>query len=110
MTSKLTPLAITYFIISSLGLITAWTLNPLGLANGEDYLDKWFGSYLDWVLSTDLLVVALAIVVFMIVEARKLGMKRVWLYFLLSGITAIAFTFPLFMGFREMKKKELQIQ
>jgi hypothetical protein len=28
-------------------------------------------------------------------------MKRVWLYILLSGFTAMAFTFPLFMAMRE---------
>ena len=45
----------------------------------------------------------------MLVEAKRLGMKRVWLYFLLSGITAMAFTFPLFMAFRERKLLERRL-
>jgi uncharacterized membrane protein len=61
----------------------------------------------DWVLSTDLLIVAVASVVFMIVEARRLGMKRVWLYIVLSGVTAMAFTFPLFLAMRESRMAEL---
>jgi hypothetical protein len=36
-----------------------------------------------------------------IVEAKRLGMKRGWLYVLLSGVTAFAFTFPLFLAMRE---------
>jgi len=39
----------------------------------------------------------------MIFEARKLGMKRVWIYILLSGVTAFAFTLPLFLAMREKK-------
>jgi uncharacterized membrane protein len=30
-------------------------------------------------------------------------MKRVWLYIVLSGVTAFAFTFPLFLAMRERK-------
>ena len=89
-----------YLITSAIGLITAWTLNALAVFEEADYLSAWFGSTVDWVLSIDLLVVGIAVAIFMISEARRLGMKRVWLYFLLSGITAIAFTFPLFMFFR----------
>ena len=52
---------------------------------------------------------AIAVVVFMISEARRLKMKRVWLYILLSGITAMAFTFPLFMAMRERKLDQLSL-
>jgi enterochelin esterase-like enzyme len=98
-----------YFTLAGLGLITAWWLNGIASINGEDYLKAWFGSAVDWVLSVDLLIVILAVVVFMLHEAKKLGMKRVWLYFLLSGITAMAFTFPLFMAFRELKKEKIAL-
>jgi uncharacterized membrane protein len=39
----------------------------------------------------------------MIFEAKRLGMKRVWLYLLLSGVTAFAATFPFFLAMRELK-------
>lgn len=91
----------TYLILSAIGLVTAWVFNGFAVMNGEDYLGAWFGSAVDWVLSADLTVVAIAVVIFMINEARRLGMKRVWLYILLSGITAMAFTFPLFLAMRE---------
>jgi predicted alpha/beta superfamily hydrolase len=98
-----------YFAVAALGLVTAWVLNALAVTQEADYLNAWFGSYVDWVLSLDLLVVGIAVITFMLVEARRLGMKRVWLYFLLSGITAMAFTFPLFMAFRERKLLERRL-
>jgi predicted alpha/beta superfamily hydrolase len=92
-----------YLTLSALGLITAWVFNALAVFEEADYLRSWFGSYVDWVLSLDLLIVGGAVITLMLVEAKRLKMKRVWLYFLASGITAMAFTFPLFMFFRERK-------
>ena len=92
-----------YFTFAGLGLVTAWVLNGITVMQNQDYLKAWFGSAVDWVLSTDLLIVAVAVAIFMIYEARRLKMKNVWLYIALSGITAMAFTFPLFLAMRERK-------
>ena len=92
-----------FLILSIIGLITAWVFNGIASVTGQNYLDAWFGSAVDWVLSLDILLVVIAGSAFMIFEARKLGMKRVWLYILLSGVTAFAFTFPLFLAMREKK-------
>ena len=92
-----------FLILSIVGLITAWVFNGIASVTGQNYLDAWFGSAVDWGLSLDILIVAIAGSVFMIYEARKLGMKRVWLYIVLSGVTAFAFTFPLFLAMREKK-------
>lgn len=92
-----------YLVLSITGLVTAWVFNGIASVSGQNYLDAWFGSAVDWVLSLDILIVAIAGSAFMIFEARKLGMKRVWLYIVLSGVTAFAFTFPLFLAMRERK-------
>lgn len=92
-----------YLTLSALGLITAWVLNGITVIEGQDYLKAWFGSAVDWVLSVDLLIVAIAVAIFMIYEAKRLKMKNVWLYIALSGVTAMAFTFPLFLAMRERK-------
>ena len=93
-----------FFLIQSIvGLVTAWVFNGIASVTGQNYLDAWLGSAVDWVLSLDILIVAIAGSAFMIFEARKLGMKRVWLYIVLSGVTAFAFTFPLFLAMRERK-------
>ena len=99
-----------FLILSIIGLITAWMLNGVASVTGQDYLNAWFGSAVDWVLSVDLLIVAIAGSALMIFEAQRLGMKRVWLYIVLSGITAFAFTFPLFLAMRERKLAELETE
>jgi hypothetical protein len=96
-----------YLIVSFIGLVTAWVFNGIASFQGQDYLQAWFGQEVDWVLSLDILIVAIAGSAFMIMEARKLGIRRVWLYIALSGVTAFAFTFPLFLAVRERKLAEL---
>ncbi len=54
-------------------------------------------------ITVDLLVVAVAGSVFIIVEARRLRMRFGWLYVVASGLTAFAFTFPLFLAMRERR-------
>ena len=98
-----------YLVLSIVGLVSAWVFNALAVMNNQDYAGAWFGTAVDWVLSADFTVVAIAVVVFMISEARRLKMRRVWLYILLSGITAMAFTFPLFMAMRERKLDQLSL-
>jgi hypothetical protein len=93
-----------YLIVSIVGLITAWVFNGLAVVGGatrRDYVDAWFTSSLDWVLSLDLLVVAIAGSAFILLEGRRLGMRYLWAYILASGVTAFAFTFPLFLAMRE---------
>lgn len=91
----------TYLALAIVGLVTAWIYNGIAVMNGEDYGAAWTGSAVDMVLTVDLSIVAIASVVFMIVEARRVGIKRVWIYIALSGVTAMAFTFPLFLAMRE---------
>ena len=98
-----------YLVLSIVGLVSAWVFNALAVMNNQDYAGAWFGTAVDWVLSADFTVVVIAVVVFMISEARRLKMKRVWLYILLSGITAMAFIFPLFMAMRERKLDQLSL-
>ena len=90
-----------YLILSAAGLITAWVFNGLAVIEGADYLGAWFGTSVDWVLSLDLLIVAIAGSAFIIMEGRKRRMRHFWFYIVASGLTAFAFTFPLFLAMRE---------
>ena len=92
-----------FFTLSGIGLLTAWYYNGIAVMKAQDYLAAWFGSEVDLVLSLDLTIVAIAGSAFMIFEAKRLGMKKVWLYLLLSGVTAMAATFPFFLAMRELK-------
>ena len=90
-----------YLVLAIAGFITAMVFNGLAVMNGENYGLAWTGTAVDWVLTSDLSIVAIAAGIFMVVEARRIGLKRVWVYLLLSGVTAMAFTFPLFLAMRE---------
>ena len=94
--------ALFYFIISAIGLITAWYFNTIAILRGENFFGSWFGNNADWVLALDLLLTAFAAVPFMIIESKRIGMKRVYLYILAGFISAIAFVFPFFLAMREL--------
>jgi hypothetical protein len=95
-----------FLIVAIVGLVTAWVFNAIAVMTGADYITAWFGSPVDWVLSLDLLVVAVAGSALMIFEAKRLRIKYVWAYIVGSGVTAFAFTFPLFLAMRERRLAE----
>lgn len=51
----------------------------------------------------DIVVMYFASCAFMLVEGKRLNMKVPWAYCIGGYLTAIAFTFPLFLFFRELK-------
>lgn len=96
---------IVYLVLAALGLIgTAW-FNIRGVLEPQEssFVGAWFANPATSSLSIDLLVTASAASVFMILEGRRLGMRLVWLYVLASFVTAVAFTFPLFLAMRERR-------
>ena len=102
MTKNWTPLAITWLVLAVVGLVGTWTFNTLAVIQLRDFIGDWVNSGpAVSSLTVDLLVVAVAGCILIVVESRRLGMKRAWLYIVLSGITAFAFTFPLFLAMRE---------
>ena len=108
MTRNWTPLAFVYLGLAFAGLIGTWTFNALAIVQMRDFIGDWVGSGpAVSSLTVDLLVVAVAGCILIIVEARRLGIKRAWLYVVLSGLTAFAFTFPLFLAMRQRRLTEL---
>jgi hypothetical protein len=104
LTKNWTPLAITWLVLAIAGLIGTWTFNVLAIVQLRDFVGDWVNSGpAVSSLTVDLLVVAVAGCILIVVESRRLGMRFAWLYIVLSGITAFAFTFPLFLAMRERK-------
>ncbi len=102
MTKHWTPLAVIYLVLAIGGLVGTWIFNGLAIAEMRDFVGDWVHSGpAVSSLTIDLLVVAVAGSILIIVEARRLGMKRGWLYVVLAGLTAFAFVFPLFLAVRE---------
>ena len=108
MTRHWTPLAAAYAGLAVLGLIGTWYFNVLAIIELRDFLfDLVSSGPAVSSITVDLLVVALAGSIFVIVEARRLGMRFGWLYVAGAAITAFAFAFPLFLAMRERRKTEL---
>ncbi|HOB56722.1 MAG TPA: DUF2834 domain-containing protein [Rhodoglobus sp.] len=104
MTKNWTPLAITWFVLAIAGLVGTWTFNLLAIVQLRDFVGDWVNSGpAVSSLTVDLLVVAVAGCILIVVESRRLGMRGAWLYIVLSGLTAFAFTFPLFLAMRQRR-------
>jgi hypothetical protein len=98
-----TRLAVVYLVLAAAGLVLTWTANIQVIASGRDFLaDLAAGGPTVSSLSWDLLIPAIASVVLIIVEGRRLRMRRVWVYVLLAPLVAFAFALPLFLAAREM--------
>jgi hypothetical protein len=91
-----------YLILAVAGLVGTWYFNIVSIMANDDYLAGWFANAASSSAAVDILVVAIAASVFFVAEGKRLGMKRTWLLIPLSGLTALAFTFPLFLAWREV--------
>jgi len=99
-----TPLAIVYLVLAIVGLVATWTLNILAIMSGSDFVGEWLtNGFATQSLQVDLLVVAVAVGAFLVVEGRRIGMRRAWLFLPLAAVTAAAFAIPLFLALRERK-------
>lgn len=97
-----TPTAVLFLVLAVAGLVGTWTFNALAIVQMRDFLgDLVTSGPAVSSITVDLLVVAIAGSVFIIVEARRIGMRFAWVYVVLSGLTAFAFTFPLFLAMRQ---------
>jgi hypothetical protein len=96
-----------YGAIAAAALIATWSQN---LA----YFDKPARFLVDFMndskvtpssrsLTVDILLLALSATILMVIEARKHGVKFVWLYVLGGFAIAISVTFPLFLIARELR-------
>jgi hypothetical protein len=91
-----------YLLLALAGAAGTWYFN-LQMTDLSQFFSAVWDTPLSSSLSMDLLVSLLTYVVFMWPEGRRLGMSP-WLLvaiLLSAGLVAFAFSFPLFMFFRE---------
>jgi len=99
-----TPLAVVYLVLAILGLVATWTFNVLAITNDSTWFGEWFtNGFATQSLQVDLLVVAVAVGAFLVVEGRRIGMRWAWLFLPLAAVTAAAFAIPLFLALRERR-------
>lgn len=99
-----TPTAVVYLVLSVAGLVGTWVFNAFAIVQMRDFVGDLVSSGpAVSSITVDLLVVAIAGSIFILVEGRRLGMRFAWVYVVLSGLTAFAFTFPLFFAMRQRR-------
>ncbi|WP_336921392.1 DUF2834 domain-containing protein [Aquipuribacter sp. SD81] len=95
-------MVVVYAVLAVIGLAGTWFFNIRSMTAGEDYLAGWFGTAASSSAAADVLVAAVAACLFLLVEARRLGMRWAWVLVPLTLAVAVAFTFPLFLAWREV--------
>ncbi|MCV7110069.1 DUF2834 domain-containing protein [Mycolicibacterium setense] len=91
----------TYAVIALVAFVATWW-NNIGFFTTEstsliDFVRSGYVNYGASSLTNDLLLMGLAAFVFMIVEARRIGIPKVWIYLVLSGVIAVSVAFPLYL-------------
>lgn len=95
-----------YAALAVLGLFWTAHFNVQAMNEGlgiGDFFTMGFVNPVSSSLTADLTVACLAFLVWMPLEARRLGMKHAWLYVVATFALAFAFSFPLFLLMRERK-------
>lgn len=104
-----TWLVVAYSLISVAALAATWSQNLAyfgGDGGGSAFLTFWQETKVNPAsrsITVDIGFFLLAAAIFMVIEARRLGVGFVWLYILGGFLIAISVTFPLFMIAREYR-------
>ncbi len=101
MSSTSRNLCIFYGLIAIAALFATWSQNlqPAHIS----YLEDLKASPASRSFTVDIGFFLLAGATLMVVEARRLGVRFVWLYIIFGFLVAISVTFPLFLIAREMR-------
>lgn len=97
-----------YAVVAVGSLVLTWSNNLAWMranpgAVALDFIADVFANPAAASIGWDILGVAVACVAFMLVEARRLGIRFVWAYVLGGALIAISVTFPLFLIAREQR-------
>jgi hypothetical protein len=100
------PAQYVYFALAAIGLVGCWYFNlqwmnsdlPQG---AKGFVELMFANSASSSISWDLVFGSLPVFIFIIVESRRIGMRRPWLYVIAGFVTAFAFVCPLYLGMRE---------
>lgn len=101
-----------YVLISLVALYATWSHNIAFGAQPDSggtlgFIRAAYANHAAASIANDLVFFGLAAFVFMAVEARRLKIRFVWVYMLLSLLIAIAVVFPLFLVARQFKLGEM---
>ncbi len=107
MTTKDKLICATYAAIALFAIPATWVNNIAFMQQpNNSFMDFINAAYVNAAaasLSNDLLFIAVAASMFMVIEGKRVGVRYVWIYLVLSGLIAISVTFPLFLLARHIK-------
>jgi hypothetical protein len=107
MTNKDKLICATYALVAITALPATWINNLAFMQQPNNtFTDFFVAAYANAAaasLANDLFLLAIAASMFMVIEGKRVGVRYVWLYLVLSGILAISVTFPLFLLARQLK-------
>jgi hypothetical protein len=93
-----------YFILAILGLVLPYSMFiPWLLEHGLDvqlFFQEFFANGVASTTALDFIMVSVGVIVFIIFESKKLGMKHMYL-FILATLVAVGFGLALFLCMRE---------
>lgn len=100
-------LCVVYGAIALAALIATWSQNVAYFDQPARFVSAFLNDSkvtpASRSLTADILLFLLAAVILMVIEARKHGVKFVWLYIAGAFTIAISVTFPLFLIARELR-------
>ncbi len=109
-----TPLMAVYGAFAAAGAVVPWYFNVQHMRESGELLTPraWlaagFVSPLAGSITSDFLIGSVPVLVWMVVEARRLGMRHRWVYVVTTFLVAFALTCPLFLLLREVRLRELR--
>jgi uncharacterized protein DUF2834 len=99
-------LCIVYAVIALVALAATW-INNIAFFNQPQnggalgFYSALYANPATASFTNDLLLYAISGCIFMAVEARRLGIRHVWIYILLSLLIAVSVMFPIFLIARQ---------
>jgi len=100
-------LCVVYAVIAVAALIATWSQNVAYFDEPARFLLNFMNDLkvtpASRSFTADFLLLGLAVLILMVIEARKHGVKFVWLYVAGGFAIAISVTFPLFLIARELR-------
>ncbi|HET9465517.1 MAG TPA: DUF2834 domain-containing protein [Gemmatimonadales bacterium] len=106
-----------YAALSVIGYIASnWFVVAVSLETGNillwtrplETMAGMFANHIAAAFAIDLLLVALVACIWFYSEGRRLGMRRIWVYWLLTLAFGLAGTLPLFLFNRERQLEQLE--
>ncbi len=103
---KKATLALFYYLLAAIALLVTWFYNGQYLLNGGglgpgEFFGAAFANSLTTAITLDVYLAAVAFSVWVANDARRLAIKRWWLYVVLCFGIGLAISLPLYLAARE---------